>query len=519
MRRVELQVEHFHGNRFLKSRRFRRTNDLIIMGSSPSADIRLVGEDINPIHSAIEFNGNDWILFDLASPTGTRVNGQLVIEEKITPETVISIGSHELHLMPKEFKNNLFRRQSDVTGGRAGEDQENERRRSEEIADLLKTYHQVVIRRNNMIVESQLLPKGQAYEFLFGKEKKLLESPHTTSWQRHEFGTFEIQQRLVTARDLLLEKKKVELTKNDKLGLIIAGTLSLLIFIGVIITEFSGTEEVAKKEFKENKFSKMIYDAKLTEAKKKSSYKVVKSIKKKTDTKKTNKIQPKKIAKAASSKSDQPKAKKRLVTNIRKAGLGKLIGRISKRANRSLSIGAKIGQRKSQSEFRGSGRAVASVASVNAKLGNGNVKGSRYKLAAVGTKGKGGGVSSFKGLGGLSAGNVASGDVGIIEEETEIQGGLERDVIARYIKSQLGQIRYCYERQLSANPDLYGKVQVKFTIGSTGRVTTQNIGLTTLKSAMVEGCILRRVAKWQFPTPKGGTQVKVKYPFLFKSTN
>jgi outer membrane biosynthesis protein TonB len=96
---------------------------------------------------------------------------------------------------------------------------------------------------------------------------------------------------------------------------------------------------------------------------------------------------------------------------------------------------------------------------------------------------------------------------------------LDKEVIARVIRSNLGQIRYCYERQLSANPDIYGKVKVVFTIGSGGGVTTQKIGNTTLKNAMVEGCMLRRIAGWKFPIPEGGTSVLVSYPFLFKSTN
>ena len=105
-----------------------------------------------------------------------------------------------------------------------------------------------------------------------------------------------------------------------------------------------------------------------------------------------------------------------------------------------------------------------------------------------------------------------------LEEETEIDGGLDKEAIARVIRSQLGQIRYCYERQLSASPELYGKILVKFTIGAAGSVVAQAIGNTSLNNAMVEGCILRRVAGWQFPTPKGGTNVLVTYPFLFKST-
>lgn len=107
----------------------------------------------------------------------------------------------------------------------------------------------------------------------------------------------------------------------------------------------------------------------------------------------------------------------------------------------------------------------------------------------------------------------------MIEDESEIVGGLDREIIAQYIKTQLGQILYCYERQLSAQPDLFGKVAVKFEIGPTGQVGFAKIGDTTLKNSTVEGCILNRIAGWKFPTPQGGTKVLVTYPFLFKSTN
>src|SRR5690606_20741908 len=141
--------------------------------------------------------------------------------------------------------------------------------------------------------------------------------------------------------------------------------------------------------------------------------------------------------------------------------------------------------------------------------------GDTVKIGGVGTIGKGGGgKGNLSGVGGLAAGGVGSASVGILEEETEIEGGLDKDVIARVIQSQLGEIRYCYERQLSAEPDIYGKVLVRFTIDANGSVSAQKVGVTTLRSAMVEGCILRRVANWKFPKPKGGTTVLVTYPFL-----
>jgi len=119
----------------------------------------------------------------------------------------------------------------------------------------------------------------------------------------------------------------------------------------------------------------------------------------------------------------------------------------------------------------------------------------------------------------LVGGSVGMGGVVALsdDDQTVIEGGLDKDVIADVIKRNLGQIRYCYERQLSSNPELYGKVLVKFTIDAGGIVGESRVDASTLKSQMVEGCILRRMASWKFPNPKGGTLVHVAYPFLFKA--
>jgi TonB family protein len=164
-----------------------------------------------------------------------------------------------------------------------------------------------------------------------------------------------------------------------------------------------------------------------------------------------------------------------------------------------------------------SGRALAAIGKEN---GSGKDWGADAtgKGIGVSTVGKGGG-GSLSGLGGLTAGRTGQGGVGLIEDEGEVSGGLDRDVIAEYIKKQIGHILACYERQLSARKDLGGKVSVKFTIDGKGGVETQNITESTMKDATVEGCILNRVAKWTFPAPSGGTKVIVTYPFLFKSTN
>jgi hypothetical protein len=144
------------------------------------------------------------------------------------------------------------------------------------------------------------------------------------------------------------------------------------------------------------------------------------------------------------------------------------------------------------------------------------------------TKGlvKGGGVGLGQGgsiggtdLGQISQGNVGQGDLGLLQKESEVSGGLDRDVIAKDIQSQKGKILFCYERQLSANPGLFGKVSVKFQIAAGGEIETYNVSETTLSNESVESCLLQLISQWRFPKPKGGVKVLVSYPFVFKSLN
>ncbi|MEK7355593.1 MAG: AgmX/PglI C-terminal domain-containing protein, partial [Bdellovibrionota bacterium] len=205
------------------------------------------------------------------------------------------------------------------------------------------------------------------------------------------------------------------------------------------------------------------------------------------------------------------------LTSLRNSGLSSLIGKIAKRANKQNMMVAAVGV---SPDVATSGRALFSTGtSTTGGGGSASKEGPTFRLGGVGTRGKAGGVGNFKDGTALAGGAVGAGNVMALsdDEETSIEGGLDRDAIAEVIKRNLGQIRYCYERQLSSNPDLYGKVLVKFTIGADGAIAANRVYNTTLKSDMVEGCIMRRMASWKFPLPKGGTQARVTYPFLFKA--
>lgn len=99
----------------------------------------------------------------------------------------------------------------------------------------------------------------------------------------------------------------------------------------------------------------------------------------------------------------------------------------------------------------------------------------------------------------------------------DVAQGLTKDEVGRVIHSHLSEVRYCYESSMIRTPDIEGKLLVDFTIGASGRVISSAINKSTLPDPRLDDCILRRLVKWAFPKPKGGVNVSVTYPFIFKS--
>jgi TonB family protein len=81
----------------------------------------------------------------------------------------------------------------------------------------------------------------------------------------------------------------------------------------------------------------------------------------------------------------------------------------------------------------------------------------------------------------------------------------------------MSQIRYCYQRELTKNPGLKGRIVVKFVIAANGTVSKAYIKSSSMGSEGVESCIAGRFRRFKFPEPKGGGIVIVSYPFIFSS--
>ncbi|MEN9529657.1 MAG: hypothetical protein RI932_1530 [Pseudomonadota bacterium] len=95
------------------------------------------------------------------------------------------------------------------------------------------------------------------------------------------------------------------------------------------------------------------------------------------------------------------------------------------------------------------------------------------------------------------------------------EGQLSKEEVEGVIRSNLPQIRACYERSLQTIPNLKGRVMTSFEIGANGKVSRSEIANSTLNHPPTEQCVAQSIRQWQFPNPRGGGNVRVNYPFSF----
>jgi hypothetical protein len=356
----------------------------------------------------------------------------------------------------------------------------------------------VVVSRNDRIIFTKALKAKENLPLYIDGHKQKIELIANQEWQTKTINEFKIKYKLIGLLELdkmtQSEQSSFSKIKEEKVQMYAFGGAFLLIMASLVFAQKK--PQITAPQAVSMAATKIVLKTNL-QKKLKSATRTVSA----------------EAAPSQDSGGHRKSAQLKASVGIR---ISQLLGKVSATEARTANV--ILAQKGIKAGEGPSGRALAAIGKVktSGRNWNGETTGNG---GGVSTAGYGGGRGTGSLGGGLGQGRTGSGGVGLIEEESEIVGGLDREVIAQYIKTQLGQILYCYERQLSASPDLYGKIAVKFTIAGTGMVETQAINDTTLKNRTVENCILNKVAKWKFPEPKGGTKVVVTYPFLFKSTN
>lgn len=506
-----LVVEHRQSANTRKRLRVKASHDLFVIGSSSEADLRIFGEGVTGCHAALRLRDGKWFVCNLSGTDTVRVNGELSNEAVILGDSKIEIAGHSLRVALGAVKPKVFAT-SEIPAGQSSADP------TASGANSRTPLHQIVVFRHGRVIETCILKENEEFVYFNGETNATLPAPKTRDWVKTNVGVRRIEQRLVSAQEIAAAEQ-ISIDRDLRRAIFLAAVIFILL-LGTVLFLGRGVDKKPLEVTLDKKSLDMIFNAKTIKKKRAESEKVIVKAAKaqaggSNEAVATQPVNQAKQPEESVAPQVNPKAQAAL-TSLRKAGLGNLIGKIAKRANQQSLMVAASGT----SPDKESGRALYSVGTSTVGGGGQAVKaGSTIRLGGIATAGKGGGVSNVKGGTALAGGNVGAGNVLALsdDEETVIEGGLDKDVIAEVIKRNIGQIRYCYERQLSSNPDLYGKVLVRWTISAVGDVGDPRVDTSTLKNAMVEGCILRRLASWKFPTPKGGTVVRVSYPFLFKA--
>jgi tetratricopeptide (TPR) repeat protein len=148
----------------------------------------------------------------------------------------------------------------------------------------------------------------------------------------------------------------------------------------------------------------------------------------------------------------------------------------------------------------------------------GGGRGDGIGLGDVGTLGHGAGSASNgtgSGFGaghGRLGGSHKSSSPQVRMGATSVSGRLPPEVIQRIVRQNFGRFRFCYEQALRKNPELSGRISVRFMIGRDGSVSSASA--EGMPDAEMNACVARSFGGLAFPQPEGGV-VTVVYPILF----
>jgi TonB family protein len=89
-----------------------------------------------------------------------------------------------------------------------------------------------------------------------------------------------------------------------------------------------------------------------------------------------------------------------------------------------------------------------------------------------------------------------------------------REMIRKRVRDRLPELEGVYTDAIRRNPDLRGKLSVRFRIGPSGKVQSAEPADGSIPDPAFVNAVLAKVRQWTFEPPAGRT-VEVLYPFVF----
>ena len=89
-----------------------------------------------------------------------------------------------------------------------------------------------------------------------------------------------------------------------------------------------------------------------------------------------------------------------------------------------------------------------------------------------------------------------------------------RDMIRKRVRDYLPELEEVYTDAIRRNPDLRGKLLVRFRIDPSGKILRAESADASFRDAAFVNAVLDKIRRWTFE-PTGGRAVEVLYPFVF----
>ena len=99
--------------------------------------------------------------------------------------------------------------------------------------------------------------------------------------------------------------------------------------------------------------------------------------------------------------------------------------------------------------------------------------------------------------------------------EASAYGKVDASVVRQKIHRDLPKINRCYESALRYEPELSGKVKVRFAVVRKGHVQSVRVVENTTGHEGVERCVARVLSGIKFPSRRSGKPLSFTLPFIF----
>jgi outer membrane biosynthesis protein TonB len=142
--------------------------------------------------------------------------------------------------------------------------------------------------------------------------------------------------------------------------------------------------------------------------------------------------------------------------------------------------------------------------------------GTAASIEDLGTKGVVGGVGDGSGKQKVEARVLAKVTAANLQE-FDSDSRNQKDIMD-VLRRRMGGIKSCYEKRLKRNPELKGKVVVRFVIHAGGAVMEAEVLENTTGDAELASCISDRIKSIRFPQAEGA-ETTVTYPIILVPGN